>query len=286
LDVTPKVDPQKPLMVGKIGLGAWNTETEFKELRVYDADDKLVYSDDFTNLDGWTTPGVGRWEVADGVLRQTDQRRTPAMLLLKSTELGVGRLTVKARRVAGQEGFEILFCVNGRNRFLFCNYGANMNEFSAIQDHGVPTGLNFRAGRNRRGGMEDGRWYDISLVLHPDSAEMYLDGQRISTARVTELPSVFAAAGYDRKNKTVVLKATNYYPTPLQTDVVVDGAATVGSDGKLISISSDSLDGDNTLDQPTRIAPHETPLNNLSKNFTVTLPPYSVNVLRIPAEAN
>lgn len=286
VDVTPKPDPTTPLLAGKIGLGAWNTQTEFKELRVYDTNDKLVYSDDFTNLDGWATPGTGHWETADGVLKQTDEHRTPAMLLLKTPELTVGRVTVKARRVAGQEGFEILFNVRGRDRFFFCNYGANMNSFSAVQDHGVPAGLTFRGGRSRRGPMEDGRWYDLSLVLHADNAEMYLDGQRISTGSVKALSPVFAAGGYDRTHKTVVLKATNYNPTPLRTDITLDGAGTVGRAGRLISISSDSLDGDNTLDEPQRIVPRETPLENCSSQFSVTLPPYSVNVLRIPAEAN
>jgi alpha-L-arabinofuranosidase len=217
------------------------------------------------------------------VLKQTDARRTPATLLLKTPELKVNRVTVKARRVAGEEGFLMLFSVNGRERYLFCNYGADRNSFSAIQDHGVPKGLDFHGDRGRRGPIENNRWYDLSLVLKPDSAEMYLDGERISTAHVSLLPSFFAAAGYDRKNKTVVVKATNYHPTPLVAQIQLDGAISVGKSGKLISISSDNLDGDNTLDNPRRIVPQESALTDCAPQFSVTLPPYSVNVIRVPA---
>jgi hypothetical protein len=37
------------------------------------------------------------------------------------------------------------------------------------------------------------------------------------------------------------------------------------------------------LDNPHRIVPQEAPLSNRGKNFSVTLPPSSVNVLIIPA---
>ena len=282
-EVAPKPDPATPLLAGKFGLGAWNSQTEFKELRIYDDKDQLVYSDDFTNTDAWATPGIGHWETSDGVLKQTDARRTPATLVLKTPELKVNRVTVKARRVSGEEGFLMLFSVNGRDRYLMCNYGADRNRFSAIQDHGVPKGLAFRGDEGRRGPIENDRWYDLSLVLKPDSAEMYLDGQRISTARVTLLPSFFAAAGYDRKNKTVVVKATTITRRHWSPKYRLDGAISVGKAGKLISISSDNLDGDNTLDNPRRIVPKESALTDCAQQFSVTLPPYSVNVIRVPA---
>ncbi|MCX6927006.1 MAG: hypothetical protein NT154_27935, partial [Verrucomicrobia bacterium] len=284
-ELEPKPDPNQPLLGGKFGLGAWNTQTEFKELRVYDEQDKLVYSDDFKTLENWETPGIGTWRVENGVLQQTEDGQSPAMLFLKPFKLEKGRVTLKARRVGGAEGFLMLFNASGPDRFLFCNYGAAGNAFSAIQDRGVPDGCAFKGGRSRRGKIENERWYDISLVVKKDEAQMLLDGNVISTARVEWLSQFFATAGYDRKNQSVIVKATSYSSKPVRAEIQLDGAAKVGASGKHIIISSPAQYDENSLDHPRRIQPKELPLSDASKRFSVELPPYSVNVLRIPATA-
>lgn len=285
VEVAPKPDPTQPLMAGRFGLGAWHTQTEFKELRIHDEQGKLVYSDDFQTLESWDTPGIGAWRAENGVLRQTDPGRSPAMLLLKTPELKTGRVTLKARRVGGSEGFLMFFNASNIDRFLFCNYGAAGNSFSAIQDRGVPEGCAFKGGRSTPGRIENERWYDISLVVNRDRAEMFLDGRRVSDAQMDYLPSFFATAGYDRKGKRVVLKATNYHPQPIRAGIQLDGAESVGSAGQHLVIRAGLPTDENSLATPRRIVPQELPLPNCARSFSVTLPPSSVNVLRIPLNA-
>jgi alpha-L-arabinofuranosidase len=280
----PEPDATAPLMAGKFGLGSWNTANEFKELCVYDEKGALVLSDDFPNLNNWEAPEVGQWQVKDGVLQQTDKGRGPTMLLLKSPDVRVGRVTVKARRVAGNEGFLMFFNAKNIDRFLFCNYGAAGNTFHAIQDRGWPDGCAFQGGMHTQGKIETDRWYEISLTLTRNKAEMFLDGKKVSDASAQYLPGFFATAGYDKQNKTVVVKATNYSAQAVQTEIQLDGAAKVGASGRHIVIRSENPNDENTLENPRRIVPQEMPLNGCAERFTVILPPYSVNVLRIPAE--
>jgi len=283
VDVQPKPDPDAPLMAGRFGLGSWNTAVEFKDLRMFDPNGKLVYRDEFAGLEGWDTPARGRWQVRNGTLCQTDKGAGPTMILLKSPRLEWGKVTVKARRVGGREGFLMFFNAFGLDRFLFCNYGAAGNQFSAIQDRGQPEGAAFRGGMSTRGGIEMNRWYEIGLVLTRDKAEMFLDGKKVSDARAEYLPAFFATAGYDRTNKAVILKATNYHTGRVRADIELTGAGEVGQTGRHIVIRADKPTDENTLDQPDRIVPHETPLSGCAARFSVTLPRYSVNVLRIPA---
>jgi len=112
---------------------------------------------------------------------------------------------------------------------------------------------------------------------------MYLDGKEVSTASARYLTSFFTAAGYDRDDKAVVIKTTNYHATPVQADIRLNGAKRVSKTGRHIVINSADLYDQNTLDNPRKIVPQDKPLNNCGDNFTVTLAPYSVNVLRIPA---
>ena len=281
--VKPKPDPNTPLMAGKFGLGSWNTSTEFKELRMYDEQGNLIHSDDFESLENWDAPGVGQWQAKAGVLRQTDKDKSPSMLLLKTPELKVGKVTLKAQRTGGTEGFLMFFNAHGIDRFLFCNYGAAGNAFSAIQERGAPEGCAFKGGRNTQGPIKNDRWYDISLIVTKNKAEMYLDGKKVSDAQVEYLPSFFATAGYDHRNKTVVIKATNYHATPVRAEIQLKGASSVGSTGRHIVIRSDQPRDQNTLDNPRRIVPREQPLPHCGKRFSVTLPPHSVNILRTPA---
>ncbi len=282
VDITPKPDPNLPLLAGKFGLGSWNTVNEFKEFRIYDANDKLVFSDDFANLEHWAAPGIGQWKVENGVLKQTDPNRGPTSLFLKQ-ELKTGRVTVKARRVGGSEGFLMFFHAAGPERYMFCNYGAAGNHFSAIQ--GTPSNaIATKGGGDLQGPIDNERWYDISLVVTQNSAEMLLDGKRVSKIEADGLPAFFATAGYQQKDKTVVVKATNYHPTPLLAGIRLDGAANVAATGQHIVIRADKPEDENTLDLPNRIAPQVLPLTGCSKNFQVTLPPHSVNVLRIQAK--
>ncbi|MBW8014992.1 MAG: hypothetical protein FVQ82_02320 [Planctomycetes bacterium] len=281
--VYPRPNPEKPLFAGKFGLGSWDTKTEFKELKIYDKNGKLVFSDDFKTLENWSKPIAGQWEVQDGVLKQNQLHASPAMLLLDAMDLKTGKVTVKARRTDGREGFLLFFNTVDINRFLFCNYGAAGNKFSAIQARGNPEGCSFRSGSTKNT-IEDNRWYDLTLVLEKNKAKMYLDDKVVSDAGGDYLPSFFTSAGYGRQGKSqyVVLKATNYYPHAVTANVKLDGAKWISKTGRHIVIKSEKLTDQNTLDNPYKIVPVEKPLINCSKDFTVTLEPYSVNILRVP----
>ena len=136
----------------------------------------------------------------------------------------MGKVTLKARRVDGREGFLLFFNARGIDRFLFCNYGAAGNKFSAIQKRGDLKGCAFKGGMNTQGPIENDRWYDVSLIVTKDKAEMYKDGKKVAEARVEYLPSYFATAGYDRRNKAVVIKATNYHAAPVRVKIQLEGA--------------------------------------------------------------
>ncbi|HEU5070797.1 MAG TPA: alpha-L-arabinofuranosidase C-terminal domain-containing protein [Verrucomicrobiae bacterium] len=275
-------EASRPLLAGRFGLCAWSTLNEFKDLRIYDEKGNLVCSDDFQTLTNWDTPGTGTWRVENGVLQQTDPGVAPAMLFLKNFRFATGRVTIKARRVSGAEGFQLLFGTDRPERGLDCNYGGWGNTRSAMEVVSAQ-GISARVDGELQGALENNRWYDLSLVLTKDSAEMFLDGKRVSRVTAEFLREFFATAGYDRKNKTVVVKATSYSSKPLRAEIQLDGAARVGRSGRQIVISAPQQFDENSLENPRLIVPRELPLSDVSERFSVELPPYSVNVLRLPA---
>ena len=275
-------DANQPLLTGRLGLGAWSTLNEFKELRIYDDNNKLVFSDDFANLDHWDTPGSGQWKVEGGVLKQTDGGKAPAMLFLKDM-LKTGRVTVKARRVGGIEGFQLLFGTTSQERGIVCNYGGWGNKKSSFEVL-LTEGVTAKIGGEIQQPLENERWYDASLVLKNKSAEMLMDGKPVSKLDAEVMPAFFATAGYQKKDGVIVVKATNYNAQPLPAAIKLDGVTNVAATGQHIVIRADKPEDENTLDKPGRIVPQVLPLTGCSKNFQVTLPPHSVNVLRITAK--
>ena len=77
---------------------------------------------------------------------------------------------------------------------------------------------------------------------------------------------------------------SDYHSQPVETNIELAGAKRVGKTGHHLLIRSNSPSDQNTLDNPRRIVPSEKPLEGCSKMFSVVLPPYSVNLLRVPAE--
>jgi len=114
---------------------------------------------------------------------------------------------------------------------------------------------------------------------------MQLDGRKISEFTAAELPAFFATAGYNRQDKAVIVRATNYRPQPVAAEIRLDGARKIGKTGRHTVIQAPEPNAENSLDQPLRIVPQEKPLPDCGPGTRVTLPPYSVNVLSIPARA-
>lgn len=282
VDENPKPDPDRPLFAGKFGLGSWNTVNEFKDLKIEDANGNVIFQDNFTDLSNWEAPQSGQWSVRDGVLHQSDPAKGPVSLFLKQP-LQTGKVTLKARRTSGNEGFLMFFHADGPDRFMFCNYGAAGNSFSALQ--GQPAeGIATKGGGDLQGAIENNRWYEIRLDLTKNSAEMYLDGKRVSRIEAEALANFFATAGVQEKSSHVVVRATNYHPTPIRTTIQLKGVQSVSPNGRHTVIHAGKPTDENSLDEPKRIVPQSHPLDNCAPSFEVTLPPFSVNVLEIPAK--
>ena len=58
---------------GKVGVGTWQTQAEYKDIRVTQGG-KTLYTKDFTSGDADWTLGAGQWQAQDGVLRQSGDR--------------------------------------------------------------------------------------------------------------------------------------------------------------------------------------------------------------------
>ncbi len=286
VEVSPKPDPAEPLLAGKFGLGSTNSQVEFKDLKITDAEGKVLAADDFQSTAKWEQPVAGTWQAQGGVLKQTDSGGTPAVIFLKGFELQTGKVTLKARRTGGNDAFSLIFSAKGAANYFYSNCGSAGNTWCDILQRGERDGQLFEKRLFTENKLENGRWYDLTLDVGLAKAVLRLDGKKVGESAVIHPPSLFANAGYDRKSGCVVLKATNYHATAVTTQIELAGVTRVGKTGQHFIIRAAKPFAENSLENPQLIVPQELKLDGCAPRFSVTLPPFSVNVLRIPAARN
>jgi alpha-L-arabinofuranosidase len=98
------------------------------------------------------------------------------------------------------------------------------------------------------------------------------------------LRSLFASASIDDRTGEAVIKLVNAEAASRELQIILAGAAKTGPSGKAFVLAGTELKAENSLDVPTKVAPVERPFPVSSNEFTFTLAPNSLSVLRIPVK--
>ncbi|MCX7048909.1 MAG: DUF1080 domain-containing protein [Candidatus Sumerlaeota bacterium] len=266
---------------GGIGLGTWNTQAEFKDVKVTQSDKVLLSSNFSKDSKGWRVVS-GDWKVADGAFRQSSDERG-AHVTAGDKNWTDYTMTLKARKTGGAEGFLIMFRVADDRNWNWLNLGGWGNK-----THGIERTLN---GGKRRlspdapGTIETGRWYDITIDVKGARIECSLDGKKIiastSAAEAQTMPIMDAIAHRLEKTGEIILKVVNFSGEASKTAIRLKGIGEIAPEGAVTVLASKSLSDENTVDEPTKVAPVTKKAMGLGQNFDYTFDPYSLTILRL-----
>lgn len=92
---------------------------------------------------------------------------------------------------------------------------------------------------------------------------------------------LYASASMDARANEVILKVVNTAAAPKEARVNLAGAGRIGRGGKAFVLASPDLKAENSLAEPTKIAPVERPLSVSAAEFNHTFAPQSLTVLRV-----
>ena len=263
---------------GAIGVGTWNTQAEFKDIKVTRGDETLFASDFTKPAAGWKYTGTGEWKVADGVLRQTSNAEKVLATIghkkMSEPMWSDYTLTLKARKLGGAEGFLILFNQPNKPGKSWWNLGGWGNTKHGIEADGMQT-------TTVDGKIKTGRWYDIKIELKGGSIKCYLDGKLVNEATKSGYKALYASATISEGGDEIILKTVNVAAEPQTTEIVIGGVDGVDAEGKLTVLTAAGPMDENHIDQPAKIVPVEQPLENAASNFLHTFPGNSVSVIRL-----
>ena len=261
---------------GRIGLGGWNTDNEYRELKVTLPDGRVIEAD---MERGWTPKG-GTWSAADGTLSQEGPGVMRWSIWDSPEEFSDCSISVKARKKSGDEGFILYFGMQGETGYVL-NIGGWSNQTTAFQ-HMVGADMP-QIPNNIAQQVETGRWYDIRIDIHGDSFTYSLDGKRMLEARI-EQSRQYVVSGYDETTGEEVIKFVNATEKPFTARIELAGAESVGRTGKAIVLTSGDPSDENSLDNPEKVVPEERVYKGFSDRFTYTFDPWSFTVLRIKVQ--
>lgn len=263
---------------GGIGLGTWKNSAEFKDLKVTTPKGKVLYQNDFArNIDDWEKLGDGTWSADSGVLRQSSFA-TGVTAFTGDNNWKEYVITLKARKLAGENGFQIYFHhqkgINNRLRWDIGGYTNSINEMKTSMDSESMTYS-----------IEEGRWYDIRLEVSPLIVKGYIDGKLIQKVSLADKnrQTICASAARDEKSGDIIVKVVNASNKAVNTTLNLEGAESLAGFADAMVLSSDSELDENTLDNPTKVIPKKEKIKVDRRKIKHRFAANSLNILRIHA---
>lgn len=262
---------------GRFGFGSWNTQVEFKDVKVTEEDGTAV------NLDlNSVADKKGAWMLENGVLSQASLE-TPTRYIVDGFSGNRFTLECQVRKVGGHEGFFLYFGLSQDDKkgFVYNVAGWN-NQSTAVEgvSDGQTTGV---VGDRVSQSLENNKWYDVKLVVTPQKSELYMDGKLIVAYAPETTPLQFFSSGYDEATGELIVKVVNAEAVAYPLSVKLDGVSQVEKTGKVISLFAASDMDENSFEEPKKIYPQESEFKGFGKSFDYTFPPFSYTILRVKA---
>jgi alpha-L-arabinofuranosidase len=272
IENAPEIDA--PYAKGCIGLGTWNNAAEFKDLKVVSPEGEILFETDFSkDIDDWRKTGMGEWSVKDGVLRQ--MAIAPYVTAFTGdTSWTDYTITLKARKISGENGFQIYFRNRSNRERIRWDLGGFWNSV-----HFMEIGI---TSESIKATIEPGRWYDIKIEIRGNTVKGYLDGKLVQEVADTRanVKSLCASASRDDKSGDIILKVVNAAFETLETKIDLKGVGTLSGSGEAIVLTSVSPLDENTLEEPTRVSPKTEMVKLSGTTLTHSFPGNSLTVIR------
>lgn len=256
---------------GFVGLGSWETKVAYKDLKITQGDKVLAAPEFKTGLDG-VMPVRGQWLAQNGELMQSTLD-TDTLAIVGEPEWEEYTISVKAKKLEGNEGFLIGFAMPNAETKSWLNLGGWGNTDHGIEHPDTPT-------RRTRGVIETEKWYDIRIDVNKSSVVCSVDGKVVFDQKIQQNSAFAAVAGLDQKTGETILKFVNSDREPITLTIDTGATKSATVKGTAVTLAGDDQSLENTFEEPLRVVPKKKEIRAKSDDFRYTFPANSVTILR------
>ena len=229
----------------RVGVGSWNTEVEYKDVQVCSFPEEVEYAN-FSDLN----IKKGKWLVTDGIISQRSQT-TECVAIFPEVMTGTSYdLTLKARKVAGDEGFLIIFDYYDDDNYKWLRLGGDNNNQYGIETMWNGTRHN---AVTACGTISENQWYDIRIEVRDIHVRCYVDGTLYHEVQLPQPNMLFANAMVDKTTGEKVVRIVNLSDVEIPVQLNVKGADITSGTATLLT--ADSGKAENTFDTPEHVVP-------------------------------
>ncbi|MFC1569476.1 alpha-L-arabinofuranosidase C-terminal domain-containing protein [bacterium] len=262
---------------GKVGLATWQTHASYKDLKIT-RNGKVLYQSKFNNQPKNWVCESGEWQAQNGAFSQIDfgDRR---LSYLNLDGLDQYTVEVKAKKHGGADGFNLIFGLKATNDYFIYNVGGWGNAQIAIEQIGPD--ISEMLSEPTPFTVKTDQWYSLKLVVGSNRIQGYVDDSLMVDYTMNTIEKRFVATGYDRESNEIIIKVVNAESAPYETEIKILNGGSIYPTGLIITLSSDSLEHENSFDNPRKIYPIWKSDYKFSEQFSMTFKPYSLTILRI-----
>ena len=249
----------------RVGYSAWGTQASYTHCEPLAKSGKPEFVS-------------GKWEVNDGILQHKDNMEAPLAICKQVIDTDHYTIQCRARKDSGPEGFIIVFNYVDEQNFCWLNFGGWGNTQHAIEQ--ISSGGKIQT-VTKRGRVQEGKWYDVTLTVSGDSVKAWLDNDLVFDTVLKHNTSlgIFSSATIEDTTGELIVKVVNSQEEGTTARLNISNFNVRSA--KLIRLRANSGEDENTLQQPTNIFPTQHELSPECNTVELELPAYSLNIIRI-----
>ncbi|MBR5536043.1 MAG: hypothetical protein IKU60_05285 [Clostridia bacterium] len=270
-------------ITGGVGLGTWNTNATFSDIKVTSNTDGSVLFEGNSDTDGDWSKAAGTWTVENGVINQSTIAGD-CRIWLDGKDWNNYTYEVTARKNSGKEGVLLILGHEDSDNFYYVNLGGWTNTKSAIER--TVDGTKSTVSATVPGEFEQNRDYKIKAVVNNNNIKVYVDGEIMFDYWCNgsaECP-LYYVAQRDNSTGDIILKVVNTANEDYHVNIDLKGAEGVLSEAEATIMTADTKLCENSFDNPTNVAPVTIPVDGVSESFGYTFMRNSITVMTINAD--
>lgn len=269
-----------------VGLSSWGTSVVYDNLSIKDTDGNVVYSTQFASPAdyelNWNATG-GTWTLSGGTLQQTNTAMYGNCNVCYNLTGEDCVIELDAKKVSGAEGFLIAFSYNDPDNYVWWNIGGWNNTRHAIEQciDGVKRSL-----ASAEGSINTGQTYRLKIVKSGNQVYCYIDGVLCHKATLQDSKKIYTTAALNKAEDELIVKLINPNASVQEAALNFKDFEYAGNVSLEVLKSASGYDENIMQNQfvVKPVASEFAPQSEDGKGFVYAVPPYSLNILRIPVK--